>query len=236
MVKVFAINGSPTMEKGDTDLLLKAFVEGLTQSGAEVELVYTDRLDLKHCSCGRMYCWYADPGNCCINDEMQKLYPKIKDADILVIATPVYIPLPGKMQDFINRLAPLVKPELRFEDGRTRAKKHDFYKISKVVLISVGGWWEVENFDAVVRIVKDFFQTAGIEFAGSILRPHAFLMYDKLGLNYAGKKVLNEVKKAGQQLVEKGSILSETLAAISKPLVSEGELRERYNKLLEKFK
>ncbi|MDT8337477.1 MAG: flavodoxin family protein [Candidatus Izemoplasmatales bacterium] len=232
MVKVFAVNGSPTMEKGDTDLLLKAFIEGMVTSGAEVELVYASRLDLKPCSCGRMYCWYDNPGNCCINDEMQKIYPKIKDADIIVLATPIYIPLPGRMQDFINRLCPLVKPELRFEDGRTRAIKHDFFKTNKFVLISVGGWWEIENFDTVVRIVRDFSKTAGVEFVKPILRPHSFLMFDKSGLNEEGKKIVNEVKKAGQQLVEKGLILPETLAAISKPLISEKALRERYNKSL----
>ncbi|MBN2881422.1 flavodoxin family protein, partial [Candidatus Woesearchaeota archaeon] len=217
MVKVLAVNGSPTMEKGDTDLLLKAFVEGMTQSGADVEIVYASRLDLKPCSCGKMYCWYQDPGNCCINDEMQKLYPKIKAADILVLATPIYVPLPGRMQDFINRLCPMIKPELRFEDGRTRAMKHDFFRTSKFVLISAGGWWEIENFDTVVRIVSDFSLTSGIEFVKPILRPHAFLMYDKSGLNEDGKKILNEVKKAGQQLVENGEISLETLDFISKP-------------------
>jgi multimeric flavodoxin WrbA len=235
MVKVFAVNGSPTMEKGDTDVLLKAFIEGMVSSGAEVELVYASRLDLKPCSCGRMYCWYENPGNCCIKDEMQDLYPKIKAADILVLATPVYVPLPGRMQDFINRIVSLCKPELRFENGRTRGMRQELYNVSKIVLISVGGWWEIENFDTVVRIVRDFSETAGIEFTGPILRPHAFLMSDKLGLNDNGRIILEEVRKAGQQLVEKGLILPETLKAISRPLISESELRKRYNKAIEKF-
>jgi len=236
MIKAFAVNGSPTMEKGKTDILLKAFIEGMAFSGAEVELVYASRLDLKPCSCGRMYCWYRDPGNCCVMDEMHDLYPKIKAADVLVLATPVYIPLPGRMQDFMNRLCPLIGPELRFEAGRTRAAKHASFNTSKIVLISTSGWWEIENFDTVVRVVRDFCETAGVEFVGPILRPHSYRMFDKSGLTSDGKAIIDEVKKAGRQLVEKGAIASETLAAISRPLISENELRTRTNKALEKFK
>lgn len=235
MTKVFAINGSPTMEKGDTNLVLTAFIEGMKIEGADVDLHYTSRLDLKPCSCGQMYCWYQNPGECCVMDEMQLLYPKLRTSDILVLATPVYIPLPGRMQDFINRLCPMIKPQLEFREERTRAELHDSFKIKKIVLISVGGWWEIENFDTVVRIVRDFSETAGVEFPGAILRPHSFLMHDKAGITNAGKVVLEEVRKAGCQLIEDGCIDPKTLAAISRPLVSEAELRERYNKAIECF-
>lgn len=235
MTKVFAVNGSPTMEKGDTALLLNAFLQGMTDAGAEVELHYASRLELKPCSCGQMYCWYQSPGECCVQDEMQQLYPSIKAADILVLATPVYIPLPGRMQDFMNRLCPLIKPQLEFRDGRTRAERHPSFNTEKIVLLAVGGWWELENFDTVVRIVRDFSETAGVEFSGPVLRPHSFLMYDKAGMTDAGTTVLENARKAGRQLVEAGRMAPETLAAISKPLVPEAELRERYNKMIERF-
>jgi len=235
MTKVFAVNGSPTTEKGDTALLLNAFLQGMKDAGAEVELHYASRLELKPCSCGQMYCWYQSPGDCCVQDEMQQLYPSLKAADILVLATPVYIPLPGRMQDFMNRLCPMIKPQLEFRDGRTRAERHPFFNTAKIVLLAVGGWWELENFDTVVRIVRDFSETAGVEFSGPVLRPHSFLMYDKEGMTDAGTAVLENARNAGRQLVEVGLIAPETLAAISKPLVPEAELRERYNKAIERF-
>lgn len=236
MTKVFAVNGSPNKEKGDTALLLDAFLQGMKDAGAEVELHYTSQLDLKPCSCGQMYCWYQNPGECCVQDEMQQLYPSLKAADVLVLATPVYIPLPGRMQDFMNRLCPMIKPQLEFREGRTRAERHSSYNTEKIVLLSVGGWWELENFDTVVRIVRDLSETAGIEFSGPVLRPHTFLMYDKAGMTNAGTAVLENVRKAGRQLVEEGQMAPETLAAISKPLIPEAELRERYNKAIERFK
>jgi len=111
---------------------------------------------------------------------MQMLYPKLRGADILVLVTPVYIPLPGEMQDFINRLCPLIEPVLEWRDGRTRARFHEDVKIRQIVLVSASGWWEKGNFDTVVRIAEELAKDANVEFGGAILRPHAsFLVKTK---------------------------------------------------------
>jgi multimeric flavodoxin WrbA len=231
-MNVIAINGSPRMEKGHTALLLTPFIQGMTDAGAEVELFYTRRLKLDPCTCGEMYCWYTKPGECCIKDDMQLLYPQLREADILVLATPVYIPLPGEMQNFINRLCPLIVPILENREGRTRARFHQQIKIRKIVLLSTGGWWEKANFETVVRITEELAKGASVEFAGAVLRPHAFLMKEKGELTKDGEDVLNAVKRAGYELVKEGGMNKETLDAISRPLISEEELRRWYNHAL----
>ncbi len=228
-MKVIAINGSPRMEKGHTALLLSSFIQGMTDAGAEVELFYARRLKINPCTCGQMYCWYEKAGECCIKDDMQLLYPQLREADILVLATPVYIPLPGEMQNFINRLCPLIVPILENREGRTRARFHQQVKISKIVLLSTGGWWEKANFETVVHITEELAKNASVEFTGAVLRPHAFLMKEKGKLTQDGKAVLNAVKRAGYELIKEGGMNKETLDAISRPLVSEEELRRRYN-------
>ena len=85
-MKVIAINGSPRMEKGYTALILTPFIEGMTDAGAEVKLFYPRRLKIKPCTCGQMYCWYGKSGECCIKDDMQLLYPQLREADILALA------------------------------------------------------------------------------------------------------------------------------------------------------
>ena len=82
------------------------------------------------------------------------MHAKIKRADVLKIATPVHILLPGKMQIFINLLFPMVYPYLEYKDGGTRARLHDDAGIIKIVLVSTGGWYEKENFDNVVYILQ----------------------------------------------------------------------------------
>jgi len=231
-MKVIAINGSPRMEKGYTALILNSFNHGMMDAGSEVELFYTRRLKVKPCTCGEMYCWYKKPGECCIKDDMQLLYPQLREADILILATPVYIPLPGEMQNFINRLCPLINPILENREGRTRARFHKQVKVRKIVLVSTGGWWEKENFETVVHITEELAKGASVEFAGAVLRPHAFLMKEKGEVTKDGEAVLNAVKRAGNELIKKGRMNKETLEAICRPLISEEELRNRYNKLL----
>jgi multimeric flavodoxin WrbA len=223
MGKAVAINGSPRMERGHTAMVLGPFIEDMTDAGCDVELFYASRVKVKPCACGNMYCWTEMPGDCCIKDRMQMLYPVLKQADILVFATPVYIPLPGDMQNIINRLCPLLDPVLEFRAGRTRARLHKDIRIRSIALVSTGGWWERQNFGTVVRIAKEFAEDVSADFAGAVLRPHAGVMKREGELTKDGRAVLDAVRKAGYQLVKDGVMNTETLKAISRPLISRAE-------------
>jgi len=223
MSKAVAINGSPRMERGNTAMVLGPLIDGMMDAGCHVELFYASRLKVKPCACGKMYCWNEVPGECCIKDEMQRLYPKLTESDILILATPVYIPLPGAMQNIVNRLCPLIDPDLEFREGRTRAKFREDVRIQAVALVSTGGWWEKGNFGTVVRIVEEFAADAGLRFAGAVLRPHAGEMRSNGELTRKATVVLEAVQRAGHELVEDGVMREETLKAISRPLISRAE-------------
>jgi len=220
------------MEKGNTARVLAPFLDGMREAGAFVELFYAKRLNVKPCT-GEFYCWNRKPGACYQEDNMQMLYPKLRKADILVLATPVYIPLPGEMQNLINRLCPLIEPILTWRDGRTRAKFHDNVKIRKIVLVSTCGWWEMGNFGTVLRIAEEIAKGVSVDFAGAILRPHAYLMVEK---KEKAKKVTEALRKAGYELVKKGRMSKSLLEAISQPLISEEEYRHSLNDDYEKAK
>lgn len=220
------------MEKGNTAMVLSPFLDGMREAGASVELFYAKRVKAKPCT-GEFHCWYEKPGQCYIPDNMQSLYPKLREAEILVLATPVYIPLPGEMQNLINRLCPLVEPILKKQNGRTRARLHNEVKISKIVLVSACGWWEKGNFQTVLRIAKEFAKDASMEFAGAILRPHAFLMTE---CKEKARNILEAARRAGYQLVKEGSMSKNLLEVIGQPLISEEELRQRYNDAYEKVR
>jgi hypothetical protein len=217
LTKVVAINGSPKMMKGNTAKILTPFLEGMEAAGASVELFYAKRLNIKPCD-GELYCWSKKPGQCYIDDDMQTLYPKLRDADILVLATPVLIPLPGEMQNLMNRLVPLLDPVLRRQNGRTRARFHADVKINKIVLVSSSGWWEIGNFGTVLRIVKELAKDANTEFAGALLRPHASYMADN---KEKAVKIFKAARQAGHELVKEGRISRDMLKIISQPLISE---------------
>ncbi len=119
--RVVVINGSLRMEKGLTGKILIPFVEGMRQADARVDMLYVKPMDIQPCK-GDFYCWETKPGECHIADDMQKMYRQLRAADVLVIATPVYVPLPGELQNVLNRLVPLLDPVLTMRNGRTRAK------------------------------------------------------------------------------------------------------------------
>jgi multimeric flavodoxin WrbA len=231
MIKAVVINGSPRAGKGYTAMVVAPFVQGMKDEGADVKTFYAKRLKIKPCT-GEMHCWYKKPGKCYIKDDMQKVYPVVRAADILVFATPVYIPLPGEMQNVINRLCPLVIPMLETRDGRTRARLRDDVRIRKIVLVATGAWWEKENLDTVLRIAREFAEDASVEFAGAVLRPHAFLMKRRGELTKDGVMILDAVRLAGHELIKSGKVAKNTLDVIARPLIDREELRQRYIKAL----
>jgi len=100
------------------------------------------------------------------------------------------------------------------------------------VLVSTGAWWEKGNFGTVVRIAEELAEDMSVEFAGAVLRPHAFLMKEDGELTRDGEAVVNAVRRAGYELVKEGGMDQETLERVSRPLISEEELRRRYNQAL----
>ncbi len=232
MIRAVAINGSPHKQNGNTGTLLTPLLQGLKNAGCEVDLFYARDLKVRSCNCLDMYCWYNRPGSCCINDDMEELYPKLRSADILVLATPVHVPLPGEMQSVINRLCPLLEPMLETRNGRTRARFRKDVKIKKILPVVTSGWWERENCDTVIRIVKELAADAGAEFAGPVVRPHADVMRRDGKVTDDGRSVLEAARKAGDELIRSGEISLATLDAVSRPLIPEEALRGIFNSLL----
>lgn len=229
MTHILAINGSPNKGAGQTGRLLGAVLAGAHEAGASSELVYPEEMALQPCT-GEMHCWFRQPGRCYIEDDMQALYPRLWAADTLLLAAPVYAPLPGRMQDLLNRLVPLLTPRLEWRNGRTRARFRDGVAIRRVALVATGGWWEVENVDVVLHIAQELAANASVPFAGAALRPHADVMLDATSreLTPAGEQVLAAARQAGRELVELGAMQPQTLAAISRALIAERELRRWY--------
>jgi hypothetical protein len=130
------------------------------------------------------------------------------------------------MQRFFNRLCPIIAPELSFQNGRTRGKKADDVNLSKLVLVSTSGWWEVENMSVVLKIAEELSLNLGVDLAAAVLRPHASAMRSR---PERAEEISEALRKAGRLLVEKGAIPGELLETISAPLLPEEELRELYN-------
>ncbi len=218
-MKVVAINASPHMDHGNTAMILGPFLEGMRDAGTDVEVLYTRRLNIKPCT-GEFHCWVKEPGRCYIDDDMNDVYPKMREAEIWVLAAPVYVDgLPAPLKMLIDRLLPLVEPFIEIRDEHCRHPRREDAKAGKIALVSVCGFWELDNFDPMVTHVKAMCKNIGREFAGALLRPHggALKVMRKLGVPMGD--VLEAAREAGRQLVTDGVMSPETLSTISRELV-----------------
>lgn len=101
MMKVLIINGSPKA-KGNTATALHEVERTLQQQGIETEWIHVGHLNLHGCiACNK--CW--DSGLCTFNDIVLEISEKMKDADGLLIGSPVYFASPnGTLLSLLDRL------------------------------------------------------------------------------------------------------------------------------------
>ncbi len=220
MVKVMAFSCSPKMDSGNTALILAPFLEGMKEAGAEVELFYTSKLKINPCT-GEFNCWTKNPGVCYQNDDMTTLYPKLKEADIWVFATPVYVDgIIGPMKNLFDRLLPLIQPLFELRDGHCRHPLREGVKQGKVVLVSNCGFWEMDNFEPLLIHFRAACKNMNREFAGALLRPHGPALRSMIQRGLAVDDVLDAAREAGCQLVKEGRMSDETLETVSRELLS----------------
>ena len=73
---------------GNTDLLVQAFAEGAEKNNT-VEIISAADYKVNPCI-GCNTCFEREGNRCFQEDEMQEIYGKLKEADVLAIASPVY--------------------------------------------------------------------------------------------------------------------------------------------------
>ena len=222
-MKVIAFNSSPNMDKGKTSLILKPFLEGMEEAKAGVELFYTRKIKINICT-GEINCWFKNPGRCYQKDDMNILYPKLREADILVFASPIYWDnINGPMKNLIDRMAlPLNGIAYEIRNGHSRLNLPKEFKPKKVVLVSSCGLWEMDNFDPALAYFKAFCRTANYEFAGALLRPHANALTrlsNTMESDTGIPDIFEAAKEAGRQLVNHGKVAGEIFNTISKELI-----------------
>ncbi|UCE15199.1 MAG: flavodoxin family protein [Candidatus Heimdallarchaeota archaeon] len=219
-MRVVAINSSPKMDNGNTSLILNPFLEGMKETGAEIELFYTKNLKINPCQ-GDFSCSLKNPGICFQKDDMQMLHPKLFEADIWVFASPLYISgFNGPMKVLIDRiLTPVGEPYIGVKDGRCHHPIRENIKRGKLVLVSSCGYWEIENFDLLIAHMKEFSFHSEWEFVGALLRPHAPALKPMIRSGAPIYDIFEAAKKAGHQLIMDGKMSSETLSIVSRELL-----------------
>jgi len=86
--KIMVVIGSPR-RKGNSATLAKHVADGAKDAGAKVDTFFLQGMDIRPCTACDA-CRTKLKKDCIIKDDMKKLYPKMKSADGIVIASPIY--------------------------------------------------------------------------------------------------------------------------------------------------
>lgn len=101
--KILILNGSPRAN-GNTAALVKAFTEGAESAGNEVTCFDLQKMNIH--ACLGCCCGGKDAASPCVQkDDMGKIYPHYMDADIVVLASPMYYwSVSGQLKCAFDRL------------------------------------------------------------------------------------------------------------------------------------
>ncbi len=101
--KIIILNGSPR-RNGNTSALAKAFREGAEGAGHEVTEFFLGGMDIR--GCRGCFGGGKDPSSPCVQkDDMEKIYPAYKEADVVVLASPLYYwTISGQLKCAFDRL------------------------------------------------------------------------------------------------------------------------------------
>lgn len=118
--KIVILNGSPR-KNGNTSALVTEFMKGAEESGNIVTEFFLDRMNIHGCK----GCFGGHSGRecpCVQKDDMDKIYPAVRDCDVIVFATPLYYwNMSGQIRTAIDRLFALEEGDGNLLRGHDRA-------------------------------------------------------------------------------------------------------------------
>ncbi|MBU1007261.1 MAG: flavodoxin family protein [Candidatus Omnitrophica bacterium] len=160
-MKVLGINASPRAG-GNTDMLLEQVLAGARENGAETGKIILGELKFSPClECADM----KDDGSCIVRDDMQSVYEKIKGADALVFASPIFFgSLSAQAKMMIDRFQCVWR-------AKYISKKETGYKKINGVFISVEGSDRKDFFENAKAIVKNLFAIINVSYKGELFCP-----------------------------------------------------------------
>jgi putative NADPH-quinone reductase len=216
------------MEAGNTQMVLTPFLVGLRHEGAKVDVTLLGRKRIERCQ-GCFTCYAVTPGRCVQDDDMPALIERIRAADMMVLATPVYLDgVTALAKTFVDRLVTFLDPHyVQDETGLVHPLRWNFP--GKLFLVSVCGYPGLHNFDPLLLHMERMARNLHSEFCGAVLRPAIFSLL--LTKKYPDKirQVVDAVRAAGQELARDGRVSRETAGAVAMEICSPGELMATAN-------
>lgn len=175
-MRILVLNGSPR-SKGNTKQMIEAFRTGAEAAGHTVEVADVCRMKISGCLACE-YCHTKGNGSCVQKDDMQKIYDSLKEAEMLVIASPIYYHgISGQLKCVLDRFYSAAYP---------RKPKN----LKKVAMMLSSGYDDMYA-GAMFSYQGDFLDYLGLEDMG---------VFTAHGSKNGSVAKLNELKEFGLSL------------------------------------
>jgi multimeric flavodoxin WrbA len=108
-MKIVALLGSPRPQ-GNSSTLAQKFLDTARELGAEVQVYPLNRMSFQGCQgCGACK---TERENCILEDDLAPVLEDVKEADVLLLASPVYFgDISGQLKCFFDRTYSYITPE-----------------------------------------------------------------------------------------------------------------------------
>jgi multimeric flavodoxin WrbA len=234
-MNILALHCSPLASKGKTMLILEPFLQGMIDAGGEVELFHIEALNISNCR-GKLECWFKSPGKCTLQDDMEPIIERMKQADVWVFASGVYWDgVTGLMKNFMDRMLPLVEPAIELRNGHCHNPLREGIKRGKLILVSSCGHWSIDNFDLVISHMKSFCEKFERQYVGALLRPHVFALPHMMWLAKETIHIHNAANEAGKDFVKTGKLQQKYLEVVSSELMPQQMYVRHMNQVYKKL-
>ncbi len=178
--KIVILNGSPR-KSGNTAALCEAFTEGAASAGHSVTRFDLQGMDIHGC----LGCIKGgkDPASPCVQkDDMDKIYPVFREADIVVLASPMYFwGFTSQLKAVIDRLFAAGEPYSNFQ-----------FPVKDCVMLMAAEEDSEKNWKPVKDYYNTFVERLGWKDCGTVLAGGVLHLGD-----IKGKPAVEEARKLG---------------------------------------
>ncbi len=210
--------------------MLDALSVGLRAGGVSVTELNVGDLNVAPCS--SCFCCMMDhPGECAVGDDMQEVYPLLKQADLLVLGSPVYCDnMSAQLKTLIDRCLCAKRPLTRIDEQNRVRLELVWTTAPRWVLVSTCNYPEPDNFAPLSATVRAMCANFDAQLVAEFLIPGS------LALQLQPQRLapyLELLERAGRQLADDEIVCPELQTQINTPPLTSEEYRRVVRRLEE---
>lgn len=209
-MKFVAINGSHKGRAGNTDIMVTSFLKGVQAAGAEIVHIYLAEKEIKYCRACKA-CWFINPGQCVIKDDMAEILSLIKGADVLVLATPLYFDnISSRLKAFMDRMIVFGNPYWE-KDKNGECRHLTSISPPKLMMLANCGYPEKSQFQVISHWIKRVARNMNTELTGEIYASQGALLSSQVeAVRPIISNYLQVLETAGKEIVTDMRLSEET--------------------------